>query len=167
MNPAEVGRAAMLEAQRQARAREMLKQAAIARGKVFTRSRPAHPSNMGQPHECWTNAWALARQAGLKYFEGVVTLPSGRVDTHAWTRDRKGRVIEPTPGYEDAVSYAGFEVPKELALKLSGAWSGWRSSVLEVMAAMAYDDHDPMCRALFVKLTGTDRAAGRVLKIAF
>lgn len=153
-------RGADLEPHMQERARAYLAGAAQAAGRKYSR-RSTLTIVMGNPKECWTNAWELATsRRDLEYAEGVALFADGTIHTHAWCVDRKGRVLDPTPGYAGVYEYQGFVIGKPIASRLSAPMRGdrWRSSLLECLAAAGFVQGDELTRRMFARLTRVDFA---------
>lgn len=90
--------------------------------------------------DCWTHAWNVARARGALYVEGVCRRPGTTgVSMHAWVEETTPfgrRIVECTPGYEQASMYVGLPLdprPGGPAAKATREWptNEPRASVLQ------------------------------------
>lgn len=89
--------------------------------------------------DCWTHAWEVAqRTPGARYVEGLCH--NGKaLAQHAWVEEDTPfgpRLVECTPGYEEARDYVGIVVdhsPGSIAHEVSVEWERPRSSVMQAM----------------------------------
>jgi hypothetical protein len=99
----------------------------LERGRAL---RPAErPADVpaGEARQTFRNAYRLARERGLAYWEGY-SLPRGwtdRPNRHAWCVDAAGSVVDPTPMFAEPGKplrdcYLGVELPLELAAPYAG-----------------------------------------------
>lgn len=90
--------------------------------------------------ECWTNAFAYAKERRLDYAEGWVQRPGRVPEHHAWVVNAFGMAIEVTPGYERATNYRGivFSVHAPLIRHTERKWRNNvpRASVVETALAV-------------------------------
>ena len=83
---------------------------------------------------------AAREERGFAYAEGLILWPkrdgSLTGHTHAFCLDRKGRVVDPTPGYARFAEYRGFILRRVLVRRITREWTGHRSSVLETVLTL-------------------------------
>lgn len=88
--------------------------------------------------DCWTHSWEVSRATGATYVEGICRRPgAGGYSMHAWVEEDTPfgrRVVECTPGYEEATDYLGVMVDNAhggQVEEITAEWEGPRSSVLQ------------------------------------
>lgn len=113
---------------------------------------------VGPDGDCWTYAWAYAREHGYRYVEGSVRLDDGEGQTafvraHAWAEEdaTTGVVVhEVTEGYETAFDYIGLNVacsPNGYAELVTAEWDGGlRGSVIEALIVTGFGPTDILVR---------------------
>lgn len=90
--------------------------------------------------DCWTHAAAYARETGAVYVEGICYLPPKedgrpRVAAHAWCVEDSpfgARVVEFTPGYEQAFGYLGLPLDLDSTAGRRAEVDGRRYSIIEL-----------------------------------
>lgn len=95
--------------------------------------------------DCWTHAWDIARSTGGTYVEGLCRRPgAGGFSMHAWAEEDSPfgrRIVEGTPGYEDATDYIGIAVdctPGGDVDRASNPEGDPRSSVIQLCLATGW-----------------------------
>lgn len=90
--------------------------------------------------DCWTHAWQVAQARGALYVEGMCRRPqAGGPSMHAWVEEDTPfgrRIIECTPGYEQASGYIGLGIDPSPRSDAAAATADWpanepRSSIIQ------------------------------------
>lgn len=102
------------------------------------------PLDSSDTTDCWTHAAAYAERTGADYVEGICLRRKGPGEVvtcaHAWAEEGTPfgrRVVELTPGYEEAYGYRGIVVPRDTESYRRARVGRTRYGVIELDIAFA------------------------------